>query len=178
MRYFIAYGLRGVDAAAVDALRLEAARRSSAAAALRIPPHMTIFPPFETGAISMLEPALAKLAEGTRRFTVAVKGFGSFDGAVWFIDVEQRTELRALRDAVAGAAAATLGIADPAAAHDPYFHVTIAYKDVTPAAFAAIGALLADKTPPVSSLEIDALTLYRHEDDRWVTQRAFPFGRS
>lgn len=52
MRYFIAYHLQGAEGEAVDALRQSIASRFDVQAAMKIPPHVTLFNPFETDADS------------------------------------------------------------------------------------------------------------------------------
>lgn len=176
MRYFVAYNLPEPEASAVDDLRKEISSRFAVTAALRLPPHLTLAYPFETDDLSRFEPALSALASAQAAFAVAVTGFGSFDEAVWYLDVEQKKELASLMNGIAEIMDRTLVIAQERRRRDTHFHVTLAYKDVTPEAFRLIGNHLSGMAPPITGITVDALTLLRHEGGKWLPQRTYPFG--
>lgn len=176
MRYFIAYHLKGAEGQAVDALREKIAARFGVHAALKIPPHVTLFNPFETDDIGSLPDVLRDLSAAQAPIPLRITGFNSFDEAVWFLDVEQKPELLALKEKIASAVRKTTGQEDRRAGMTPHFHLTLAYKDVTPEAFSAIGEFLRGEPLPIAELTVDAVTLFSFPAGRWEPLASFPCG--
>ncbi len=177
MRLFIGYRLKGDDEARVDALRRDLALKHSVQAALKIPPHFTLHYPFESADVSAIERSLAEFASAQAAFGIELKGFDCFEPDVWFIDVGHEPRLQSIRDALKSDLAA-LGIQEEKRFPDPFhFHVTLAYKDLSPQAFSAIGRELAGHPLPIGTLNIDSISLFGKVDDAWSALRDFPFTR-
>jgi 2'-5' RNA ligase len=178
MRYFIAFHLKGAEGQAVDALREKIASRFDVHAAMKIPPHVTLFNPFDAdpAVIEPLKNALRALAAEQPPMSVGITGFNSFDGAVWFLDVEQKPELLTLKEKIASAVRTAAGVEDRRAGRGTHFHLTLAYKDVTPEAFSAIGAFLRHETLPLTRMTVDAFTLFSYPESRWVSLAEFACG--
>jgi len=177
MFYFIGYRLKGSDEASVENLRQRIAQEFDVYAALKIPPHFTLFYPFELGDASDVERALVGFAARQEPFTVASEKFASFEPAVWFIEVERGGKAQALRDNLKSLLG-DLGVTEDTKYPEPFhFHITVAYKDLAPDKFAQIGAWLDGRAAPIKKLEIDSITLFEKHDDRWLALRDFSFNQ-
>src|SRR5688572_15342388 len=97
MRYFIGYTLIGKEKKEVDDLRHEISERFHTKGALRLPPHITLVPPFETPDHDKLIRALEHVANKLSPIDVTTPKFNFFRQHVWFIDVPSTPELLALR---------------------------------------------------------------------------------
>ncbi len=178
MRYFVGYNLEGDDARMVDELRIEIAEKFSVQGALRLPPHLTIFPPFELeeSKKALLVPVLEQFAKKREAFSLAVTDFNHFDETVWFIDVEQSAVLFDLKTQLAGILLENFAVVeDLRGRKGPHFHITLAYKDVTPEKFGIIGEFLKGKKVPVKTLRVGAITLFAHRDEKWLPAGRFGF---
>ncbi len=173
MRYLIAYCPTDPEKEAVDILRKEIAATCNVHAALNLPPHITMFSPFETDAVRPLEATLVRLATTETPFVVPTTRFHSFREAVWYIDVAQTPELFHLKDIIRNAVEKTLGITETTE-FKTHFHMTLAYQDVTQEAFRHIGTFLQNKKMPVDIFRINTVTLLKQSKPRhWETHRVF-----
>ncbi len=178
-RYFIAILLHDEPKWQIDALRDELAARFSVKEALKIPPHITLYPPFETEDVTALIPKLKEIAEKTKIFSANVTRFHHFDDRVWFVDVEQGAELHALKKRIDGVVDTTVPrSASPRNQRPVHFHITLATKDVGPKAFQALKAFFDAEPLPFSTLPIDNITLLVHQNHAWQAERVFPFSIS
>ena len=176
MRYFIAYHLQGEAGELVNQLRVEIAERFGVKAALRIPPHLTLFYPFEMYGVRLAElsKVLAEFAAKQMAFKLEVPGFNYFGEAVWFVDVEQSEELFNLKKQLVDLMGDEMAIEeDQKGRKGVHFHITLAYQDVTPEKFKEIGEFLWDKLVPIDQVYVDAITLMEKKDDIWLPIRSF-----
>ncbi len=176
-KYFVGYALTGRDKEMVDALRKRIAAQCGVRAALHIPPHMTIFRPFETDRVEPLLHALNDLASRHNSFTLPITGFAAFNEAVWFLDPTQDPALFALKSRIDDAVEASIGMKERRLHQGPYFHVTLAYKDVSPDAHRRIRKMIEREPLPIHTLVIDAIALFEQKPDspRWETRAVFRF---
>jgi 2'-5' RNA ligase len=180
-RYFIGYNLEGEDARLVDALRHSIADKFGVQGALKLPPHLTIFPPFEIpdGQVGDLQDVLKVRAEKQLPFELQVMGFNHFDRAVWFIDVEQSQDLFGLKKLLDKLLLDRLAIVDDRAqTRGTHFHITLAYKDVTPEKFERIGEYLRGQKVPVERLSVGAITLFKYNGEFWEAAGSFKFANN
>lgn len=175
MRYFIGYGLHDADKIKVDEFRNEISSIFSVFGALSSPPHITVVPPFETENSEILKTQLSIQVGEQESFSVETPRFHCFDQKVWFLDVEQRDELMVLKRNTEETIKRSLGIREMQNYKPTHFHITLAYKDISPDLFARIGIFLESKNPPITSLTIDNLTLFRFQDGRWFAESMFGF---
>jgi 2'-5' RNA ligase len=178
MRYFIAYALGDGERDAVQALRQELRTKFGVQAALRLPPHVTLFEPFDHPNAALLIPALAAVAESMEPWPIATPSYGSFRQDVWFLDLEQDRMLFRLKKRVQEAVKLTLGIEERPKHANTYFHITLAYKDVTLELFRKIGAYLHSRKLPTKRVVVDSFSLFEHRGGEWREVRCFPLGTS
>ncbi|MFH1046852.1 MAG: 2'-5' RNA ligase family protein [Patescibacteria group bacterium] len=174
-KYFIGFAPTGEAKLAIDRLRHSIAERFGVRGALNAPPHITLQRPFTTSDTELLEKQLAVCIANTAPFAVRLLGFGAFDDRVWFIEPEQSAELYALHAKIADDVLNTVGESDAEDFGKPHFHLTLAFKDVSPENHRLIGEFLRTEPLPLTSLDIDAVTLFVHSpSDVWQEQQIFP----
>lgn len=176
MRYLIAYHLEGESGRLVNELRRDIAEEFDVREALYLPPHMTLFYPFEMFGVRLreLEGVLAGFASSRDAFDLKIPGFSFFGEKVWFIDVEQSRELHDLKQQLAGVMGDKMGIDEEQKGRKGvHFHITLAYQDVTPEKFDLIGEYLSGLRCPIDELRVDAITLMESRDEKWVVVKKF-----
>lgn len=179
MRYFIGYHLDGRSAELVDGLRHAIADKFSVQGALRLPPHLSLFYPFEMEESNMgvLGVALAQFAQMKHPFKIKITGFNHFGETVRFIDVEQSEGLFDLKEGLVKVMREKFQKSeDTQGRKDIHFYVTLAYKDVTPEKFKLIGDYLSRQIPPIEVLNINAITLFKYQGEKWEAIRKFDLG--
>ena len=172
MRYLLAYVVTGPAGSAIDGLRREIERRFDVHGAMRLPPHITLVPPFVAADQAALMTRIEAALVGARPFTVGVTGFGYFNESVCFIGVEQPREIFAIKEALEKGIAEVI-TPNGRPQRETHFHLTLAYKDVTPPTFRQIKAFLEAEKPPVAGLTVDNVTLLQHDGGVWVPVKTF-----
>lgn len=176
-RYFIGYSLSGQDKEVVDLLREMIATRFNVRGALSSPPHITLFRPFEMTDSAPVRQGITALARTLAPFTVPVTKFADFDQGVWFLEPAQHRGLLALKEKIAAVVKHAVGISENNTRRGVRFHVTLAYKDLTPETHRRIGEFLRHEPLPLATLNIDSVTLFgQRTDGTWEPKVVFPFG--
>lgn len=181
MFYFIGYNLEGRSAQLVDNLKHSIADKCYVSEALRIPPHLTLFTPFEMeeGGLEHLLRGLTEVSREIDPFTVKITGFNHFGERVWFLDVEQSERLMDLKTKIVKMMAAKFAIPeDTGGRKGVHFHLTLAYKDVTPEKFKLIGDYLEGQDLPIEKLDIGAIVLFEKKAGNWQVISRFGLGNT
>jgi 2'-5' RNA ligase len=182
MRYFFGLHYQGTGLEWLEGLRREIAEKTGTSAALRFPPHITIFSPFDLPDDydwTDLDNKIATLCRHYPPLATAVTGFSPFDEQVWFLDFDQTAGLKNLSREVVAVMKSTTGLEERNfGGKERYFHLTLAYKDLTPPVFHQIAGMLQTREIPLKTLEFQGLTLFLHLQDHWVPQKFFPFSGS
>jgi 2'-5' RNA ligase len=145
------------------------ADRYGSRAALRLPPHITLQPPFkwETEALSNLEQCLQEFARERSPVPIKLSGFGAFVPRVIYINVSKTPELLACQQELTSELETSLAIADSAGKKRPYApHMTVAYRDLTRSNFHAAWPEFKSKSLG-SEFAATHLTLLIHDGKRW-----------
>lgn len=170
--FFVCVHISGDDGDRIDVLRKDIERRFDVHAARKIPPHITLVPPFHANDLLKFMDdveADAKSLEGSR---ASVPGFGSFPrNKVWFIDVEKSQTLLDMKVRMESLCSQH-GLREPSQ-YEPHFHVTLAYKDVGSEAFRGIGDYLKGVELPAQEVAIDNISIMVKTDGRWELFRRF-----
>jgi 2'-5' RNA ligase len=147
-------------------------------AALRSPPHITLFPPFRwaDAAITPLSTTLTHFAQSQTPPTIELSGFGAFPLRVIYIHVEKTPSLMALQASLVTHLRASLGLQSPARSRHRAFtpHLTVAFRDLKPAAFRRSWPDFQAR-PFAATFTVPNLTLLRHDGQRWQVHQPFPF---
>lgn len=142
--------------------------------ALKSPSHITLVPPFwwPLDKQEMLDENSRAFRFGIPGLDIRLHGFGHFGKRVIFLRVEENGALRSLRSSFHLHMKPLLGSLLKEDAHAFTPHVTIATRDLTPAAFADTWARLEHRVFD-ASMKIGTISLLRLEDARWEIYREF-----
>ena len=176
MHYFIAILLEEEPKWRVDALRDELAKQFDVKAALAVPPHITLVPPFETEDISSLTEALAEIAKHTQPFTIQTSRFDHFDDRVWFVHIASTQTLQTIHQHIDRAVRQTVRPVPSQKHPTVHFHINLASKDLTPSSFEAVRRFLGTEALPFQEMTVKNFTLLRREDHEWIMEKNFPCG--
>lgn len=146
--------------------------------ALKVPPHVTVVPPFRTAAeIGALREALAGFASKMSSVELHLAGFGYFEHArdrVIYLKVTPTEALASLHRELLSLVRATLPVLAQDGARDFHPHITLAHRDLTSAAFHLAWPGYRDRIFE-AFCEADAITLFAHDGERWHVDARYPF---
>jgi len=174
-RYFIALLPPAPLAAAIVALQQQMAAEYQSRKALNSPPHLTLQPPFTRPAAEQeqLAAALAAFARGRSPFPVQLDGFGAFPPRVIFLQPRPCPALLELQRDLQAYCAQIWALPVERRPFRP--HVTVAFRDLTPAAFRRAWSRWAEQ-PFAAEFLATALALLRHDGQRWQVATQLPLG--
>jgi 2'-5' RNA ligase len=161
---------------AITAIKQEIERRFGSRAALRSPPHITLQPPFtwSPDRLDELQHHLHGFARLQRPITVVLEGFSAFPPRVIYVNVHQTAAVMAIQPALVTHLETHCGLREgyrePTSnrrAPWPFTpHVTVGFRDLTPAAFHQAWAEF-EHRPFSADFEVPTLTLLRHDGQVW-----------
>ena len=147
--------------------------------ALKPPVHITLYTVFkETGDVIAEHLTGFKRAIATQAcFTVELKNFNFFEHAkspVIYINVVPNVYLKHLNTIVSKESRAVFG---PESINNNIFrpHVTIGYRDVSPALFPEIKKVYS-KRPFRAVFPVNTVVLFRHDENNWKVEHEFALG--
>ena len=143
-------------------------------AALRSPPHITLYMPFKwrPEREGLLRAALDRTAGHHAPFTVQLSGFGAFPPRVIYIQVAENPALGALQAAVLQTVRQQWKLSLPVTARPFVPHLTVAFRDLRKAAFHRAWEEYRHK-PFEAGFAVEDVCLLRHDGQRWqVVHRA------
>lgn len=158
------------------ALKQEVHRRTGSRNAVRLPPHITLLPPwrdapdFEATGTA----ALAAFAATQTSFTVGLDDFAWFGDRTLFVRVQPAEALRAFHAQLLDWCAVQL----PGLPHEtrPYTpHLTLATRDLPPAQVPALRQLFAGRSY-AAEFVVGSFTLFRHDGQQWQARTTFALG--
>jgi len=175
-RHFVALLPPPPLAEAIDQLKRHFAETYGSQAALRSPAHVTLQPPFEwpEPEKSRLETTLATFAAGRPDCDIELTGFGAFAPRVIYVDVVPTAALAELQAALAATLAHDLGVVDAQARRRFVPHLTVAFRDLTPAAFRAAWPQFQER-PFSARFTAHGIALLTHDGRRWQVECEYPF---
>jgi 2'-5' RNA ligase len=175
--YFVALLPPEPVQAAATAIKTDFRDRYQSQGALRSPPHITLQPPFSwpSSDRAALLAALAAFVRQRSPLPVQLSGFGAFPPRVIFIRVEPSAELAALQADLSAFLAAELAIAPQFAGRPFVPHLTVAFRDLKPAAFAAAWPTY-EQQPFAAAFTAARLTLLLRTERHWQVDTEFELG--
>ncbi len=162
----------------ITAIKHDIWHRFGSKAALQSPPHITLQSPFQwpLGQIDALEQHLANFAQTQRAVHIRLEGFSAFAPRVLYIDVAKTDELMAIQPTLMENLEASGGICDSMAQSRPFVpHVTVGFRDLTPAAFHQAWTEFKDR-PFAADFVAQSLTLLCHDGEIWQISTQFSLG--
>lgn len=173
---------------AITAIKQEIKLRFGSQAALRSPPHITLQPPFEWSLdrLDELQHHLHGFAQQQPPIPVVLEGFSAFPPRVIYVDVCQTAAVMAVQPALVAHLKTHCGLeegyrdsgSDNRLAPWPFTpHVTVGFRDLMPAAFHLAWAEF-EQRPFRAEFVVSALTLLRHDGQKWQIFSEFPLNSS
>lgn len=156
------------------------AREYQSSHALKSPPHITLYPPFKwlPENLPQLSQCLGEFAANYTPIPVTLDGFGAFPPRVIFIHPLKTPELMAVQADLMAYLASNLGLVDEQSKNRAFApHITVAFKDLKPAAFKAAWPKFRDR-PFSTQFTAHNLTLLIHDRQRWHICSEFPWLKS
>lgn len=150
----------------LTAFKEEIANQYGSNYALRLPPHITLIPPFEypDSGIEHVTECQDKALWGTPQFTINLNGFGCFSNRVIYIDTVRTAALSTLYLTLVKAYKELGKNIDASRPFNP--HMTIANRDLTPTRFDAAWPAFANRAYQ-AQFEVNAIHLLKHIGGRW-----------
>ena len=186
-RFFVALLPPQAVREAVTAIKQEIGQRFSSRAALKSPPHITLQPPFNWSLerLDKLQHHLHRFAQQQRPIPIVLEGFSAFPPRVIYVDVHQTAALMAVQPALIVHLETHCGLregyrtgSDHRRAPWPFTpHVTVGFRDLTPAAFHQAWAEF-EHRPFSAEFEVPTLTLLRHDGQVWQIFSELPLSAS
>lgn len=180
-RYFIAFMVEGEAKKEIDQLREEISKKFDVHAALKIPPHITLIPPFDTSKINDLADPLEKACTTIEPFPLHIYNFEHFSDCVWYLHIKPSTKLVETRQKLYNIYLKTLAPQDRITLHPendqrPFTaHITLAYKDLTPEKFRQIQAFLADRKVELR-VSFNNISILKYHQHHWEIEHQFKTG--
>jgi 2'-5' RNA ligase len=158
------------------ALKQEVHRLTGSRNAVRLPPHITLLPPWPAPAEAeeTYRAALAAFAATERSCLVELENFAWFGDRTLFVHVCRAEALRALQARLAAwCSAPALGIPAEKRPYTP--HLTLATRDLPPTQVPALRQLFAGRTY-TATFAATQFTLFRHDGQQWQPRATFILG--
>lgn len=160
----------------ITEIKQEFQERYGSAAALRSPPHITLYPPFEWArtALPLLAHTLSQIASNRAAFPLPLRGFGAFPSRVIYIQVQPTPDLTVLHSSLAEGMLRSHKLIYPARHPTFHPHLTVAFHDLRPAAFHQAWPEFQRRSFEALPT-IEALTLLHHDGHVWQIEQQYPF---
>jgi 2'-5' RNA ligase len=158
------------------ALKQEVHRLTGSRNAVRLPPHITLLPPFREANDfeSACTAALATFAATQTSFSVSLENFAWFSDRTLFVGVPGKAALQAFHARLLDWCAAHLPtIPREARPYTP--HLTLATRDLPPAQVPMLRQLFTERTY-AATFEVANFTLFRHDGQHWQPSATFALG--
>lgn len=151
----------------LQSLKEEFAEKYNARHALKLPPHITVLPPFKIPEEKepYVRSQLESLSSKERPFTLILNGYGSFPPRVIFLKIVNKEPVTALFKRVKNELK-DLGDEISEKGDDIHPHITVATRDLSRKAFKKAWPVYKDKEFH-ADLEINYLVLFRHNGRHW-----------
>ncbi len=175
-RFFLALVPPAALADDIVALQQQFAATYQSRKALNSPPHITLQPPFlwPLAEQSVLVTTLQDFAQARSPVPVELDGFGAFPPRVIFLHPPPTPPLLALQRELQATCTQSLAIAPDPRPFRP--HLTVAFRDLKPAAFRQAWPRFAEREFRAEFLARE-LTLLCHDGQRWQIARQFSLAR-
>jgi len=162
----------------VRSVQQEIAERFGPRRALRLPPHITVEPPFrlDDAEEPTLRRVLGEFLGQQRSFDLALRNFGSFRDDVIFLEIAPNLALLELQGALSKFMRGDAAIIQEPPFHEGYTpHMTVANRDVTPPIHHRIWDEF-NTRKFYAEFRVERLTLMRHDGTQWHRHADFSLG--
>ena len=159
----------------VRQLQTEMVERFDSRAALRSPPHITLFPPFRytLPLDASLAQQLQSFADNHGPVAIELRNFGAFKPKVIYVHVEKTPGLLALQQQLDLYLTQELSIHHDRPQRPFAPHITLAYRDLRRAKFQEAWPEFEERSFQ-AEFTVPELTLLRHVGGKWQIAQQFP----
>ncbi|NEQ54589.1 MAG: 2'-5' RNA ligase family protein, partial [Leptolyngbya sp. SIO3F4] len=175
-RFFIALVPPSEVQTSVNAIKHHFKENYGSRKAFNSPPHITLQAPFELPSktnLDQLTDQLKKFADKRESFEVSLQNFGAFPPKVIYIDVVKSPKLLALWQDLSNFMENTYGLIDRRCYPKFCPHMTVAFRDLTKAAFHKAWPIFKEK-PIQINFTANALILLHHNGQHWEIYEQYP----
>ena len=160
----------------VTQFKLELRDRIGCRHALKSPPHITLFPPFQYPQDQRPQlDGLQQFCQNQAPVPITLKGFGHFKSRVIYVHPLKSPELLTVYDQLQSFLKQTLQLIDPMASRRNFApHMTIALRDLKRDRFSAAWALFQDRAFH-ATFTATHLTLLKHHGHGWKIDQEWLF---
>lgn len=160
----------------VKNLKLEVREHFGAQHALKSPAHITLQMPFrrEENMEAPITGQLHSFSLNQKSFTVQLDGFGAFPPRVLFINITNPEPIQRLHNDLMDLLLNSLSFSPGEILKNYNPHLTIATRDLSPAAFQAAWPRFKNREFQ-SSFNATKLSLLKHNGTNWEIYKEFPF---
>jgi 2'-5' RNA ligase len=147
--------------------------RYDSKAALKSPPHITIFPPFEWAEenLHQLQRELETFGKAQSPFQVNLSGFAAFPPRVIYVHVEPSDELQNLYLNICNLVQ-NCGIENPHTSRPFVPHITVGFRDLTLQKFEEAWQEFSDR--PISfEFSVNSICLLKHDGNQWNVMQSY-----
>ncbi|MGK7391244.1 MAG: 2'-5' RNA ligase family protein [Candidatus Cyclobacteriaceae bacterium M2_1C_046] len=175
--YFIALVPDGEVHDEIMSIKHEFAENYNSKAALKSPPHITLYMPFrwkEEKEDKLFE-VLEKLSMENKNHQVELENYGKFGTKAIYIDVKENEQLSSLQKNLIRSFKRELKIIDEGFEERPFHpHMTVAFRDLKkPMFWKAWNEEYKDK-PFNASFQANGIILLKHDGKMWQIYKNFP----
>lgn len=159
-------------------IKLHVADRYNSKAALKSPPHITLYMPFRWKEENeeRLFSTLSEAVLSYEPFTVHLKDFGAFKPRAIFVDVEESKPLSLLRKDIIKAFKQQLNIFDKGFEERPFHpHMTVAFRDLKKPMFTKAWEEEFKEKKFKARFKVQHITLLKHTGKYWEQFKNFGF---
>jgi 2'-5' RNA ligase len=176
--YFVAVTPDEEVSRQVHQIKLHIADQYNSKAALKSPPHITLYMPFrwKEEKEDRLFSTLSETASSYQPFPVYLKNFGAFEPRAIFVRVEENKSLTLLRKDIIKAFKRQLNIFDKGFEERPFRpHLTVGFRDLKKPMFRKAWEEEFKEKEFEARFEVQGITLLKHNGKHWEQFRNFGF---
>jgi 2'-5' RNA ligase len=179
--YFIAVLLPEGLSEKITLIKNDFAGKYNSKHALKLPPHITIQPPFRTAPSTEAEMdvTLQKFFSSFQSFEITLNGFDSFNKShskVIFIRVDESRELQDLHHKLVTLMRTEFNFSESETPGVFHPHITVAHRDLSPGDFKKAWQEYKDK-PFAESFQTGSAYLLKHNSKKWEVKSEFLFDK-
>jgi 2'-5' RNA ligase len=176
-RYFIAILPPPDVCKEIVLIKQEISEKYRSKAALRSPPHITLYMPFrlKLKKTSALISLLQEFAQENIQFSIETEHYGAFPPRVIFIKIKENNTLRMLQKELRRHLALEMGIWNEEFDRRPFYpHITVGFRDLKKSMFAEAWHDF-KKRSFQTSFEVNSISLMKHDGKQWLAMDHFLF---
>lgn len=174
--YFLAITPDDIISEKITEIKKHVSEIYHSSAALRLPPHITLYPPFKLDDRNenLIINSINDFVKDKNNFSVFLSGFGCFEPRVLFIETETSEDLISVHNDLLEHLRSDINLYDKQNERPFRPHITLASKDLIKVNFYKAWEEYKKKVFS-ASFTADHIVLFRHDGRRWNICKRFYF---